>query len=452
MKFRSTLFLVVASLLLGSFYLFYLRPRTEAGNVAAAFEKRFFRADARKIIYIKIENRDGVVEVTNGPGGWMIEKPQRFRPDEGMINKLLDTIASGKLIKIVGTAADLPQFGFDRPAMQLTLGQEGATDILVIGQKNPTDTSYYAYSEALGKIFLIDKELPKDLYLCLYDLREKRLFPFYADQVGRIIIDRERDVVDLSYQNGKWLLGSGAGVEANGEEVVNFIKTLASQKAVAFIPWEPEFKHLPKRARLQLFDRSGKILAVNDLYYVGTGENEGIVVYSPGGGEAARSRRDLWELLHLEVSSLQERHLFPGDVDSITSLRIVAGKEQFDFERRGRKWHQGTRKVDSLKMQQLFDLLRNWKGAKLIPGAKVSGKPHTVIEIGTGNSVTQLAVYPIDMSKEIDLPGMTIQTEPSSIRRDDVVFWLATATALKGGVLVGSHEIERLLGEVRRLP
>lgn len=445
-RYRGTLMLVILTMLLGGFYFFYQRPRVAAQNTAAEFEKRFFRADAAAISAIIIENRDGVVEISHGVDGWMIERPQRYRPDDGMVRKLLDTIATGQLTKVVGDATELQQFGFDRPVLQLTLRVGQKSDVLLIGQQNPTDTGYYAYSESLGKIFLISKELPKELYLRLFDLREKRLYPAIAtEMVGRVIITHKKTLLDAAVDGNVWRMREPFAAVASPEEMKLFLNGVVAQKAVAFLPWDKSLAKLPQQRRLQLFDIHGKALVDSMVYYVGTGENEGVVVHEEGSAEAARTPREFWENFQVAPADLMERRLFPAIPDQIQRISVTAGSDRTVLERQGNRWLKNGTHIESDDMPALLDGVRNWKAAKNA-AKQQPGKPRTVIEVVHLSGVDRLTVSETTAGKSLSagLPAMDINSE-------DVSYLLATSSALNRNILVGSHELTRFLKQLERI-
>lgn len=447
MKFRGTALLAVLTLLLGGFYFLYQLPRSEAKKAAAAFEKRFFRADTALISSIVIENRDGRVEISHGPGGWMIERPQRYRPDEGMIRKILATIAAGQLIKVVGEAAELPQFGFDQPVLSLTLGVGQNRDVLIIGRKNPSDTGYYAYSESLGKIFLVNKELPKDLYLRLYDLREKRLYPAVrAEDIGRIVINRGGKVLEVAFSQGGWRMGQPIAGPAAAEEVKAFLDALAGQKAEAFIPGEKKSMKALQQMSLQLFDLHGHAVVDSRIYYLGTGENEGVVVQTTGDAEGVRTGREFWETLQVEPTDFIERRLFPVETGDITGVSVVKAGERTILERQGKRWRKNGSPVDGEKIAVILDFLHNWKATKAAPEKEQGGKIGTVIEVRHALGVERLSLGEKGVA---GLPAAGLPTMDIDSKR--LEYFPAASSALNRQVLIGSHELDRLLRQLGQL-
>ncbi|GAM10209.1 hypothetical protein OR1_02497 [Geobacter sp. OR-1] len=447
MRFRGTAVLVAITLLLGGFYLLYQRPQAEAKKAALAFEKRFFRADSGAISSIIIENWDGVVEISHGADGWMIERPQRYRPDDGMIRKLLETIAKGELTKVVGEASELNQFGFDRPVLSLTIRTGQSRDMLMIGQKNPTDTGYYAYSEGLGKIFLVNKELPKDLYLRLYDLREKRLYPALRfEDIGRVVISRGKEKLDIAFDGKVWRMRAPFDVMASAEEVKAFLGTLTGQKAAAFIPWEKGLAKLPQQMHLQLFDLNGRPVVDNRVYYLGTGEDEGVVIHAAGNGESIRTHREFWEILQIDPADLMERRLFPRDSAGITRVSVFTGNEQIVLVRNGNQWEKNGRRVDAEKVRIILDTMRNWKTSKRAPEKEHLGKTRTGIEVNYAGEVERLMITEKEISRSMSTELPTMHAESK-----DIIYFLASSSALGQNVLVLSNELDRFLGQMRQL-
>ena len=449
MRFRGSMLLLIAVLLMSSVYFLYLRPRSEERISAAEFEKRFFKADPGAIVSIRIENLEEAVELVHSPQGWMIEQPRRYRPDEGMVKKLLDTIAAGRLTKVVGGAADLKEFGFDRPVISVNLVVGTRKEVLVIGQKNPTDTAYYAYSEALGKVFLVNSELPKELYLRLYDLRERRLYPAVSPEtLGRIVILRGGEKIELEFSSGAWQLRSPLDAKGGEAEVRDFVTALTEKKAAAFFPWEQKLGKLPQKARLQLFNRSGQQMADSEIFYRGTGENEGVVVHEPGAAEAARVSRDFWDLVQTPPMDLMERKLFPADPAKIARISVVAGAERIVLERQGKHWLKNGEKVSVEKVGAVLDVIQSWKGAKLVTESTPPSKARTIIEVADATGVSTLLVSDRNMSRQM---SRSLPTLSSDHAISEISYWLANASALGRSVLVASPDLDRFLAQMREL-
>lgn len=447
MRYRASMMVVAVALLLGGFYLLYQRPHARAEKTAAAFQKRFFRADPGDIVSITLQNREGVVEISHRAEGWMIVKPQRYRPDEGIIQRLLETIAAGQLTRVVGEPAELQQFGFDEPVLSLTLAVGGQRDVLVIGQKNPADTAYYAYSESLGKIFLVNKELPRELYLRLYDMREKRLYPEVTPaDVARIVLTRDGQGLDVTLVGGEWRLRSPFEAKASPEEIATFLAKLAGQKAVAFIPWREDLVRSRQRMHLQLLDRGGKSLAESEVYYIGTGENEGITVHTPGEHEAVRVGRELWELLEIDPTNLLERRLFPLEFAGIDRIAVQTASEQIVLQRESERWLKNGHPIGAAEIAIVLDMLRNWKTAKLLRGNARPGKTATIIEVTGPAGSARLSVTDLNITREMssDLAAMHLDSR-------EITYLLAKASGLAGDAIVPAHEVDNFLRQVRQL-
>lgn len=449
MRFRGTLLLLITVLLLSSVYFLYLRPGSDERAAAAEFGKRFFQADPGAIVSIRIENREGVVELVHGPRGWMIEQPRRYRPDEGMIKKLLETIGSGRLTKVVGGAADLKEFGFDKPVLSIKMVVGTGKEALVIGQKNPADTAYYAYSETMGKIFLVNSELPKELYLRLYDLREKRLYPAVSPEtLGRIVISRKGEKIELEFASDAWRLRAPLDAKGGEAEIRDFVAALAEKKATAFIPWEQKLESAPQKAGLQLYNRSGQQLSDSVILYLGTGENEGVVVHEPGAAEAARVSRDFWELVHTPPMDLLERRLFPVDPALISRVSLVSGNERIVLERQGKQWLKNGVQISAQNAGAVLDLLRNWKGAKLVTESPGSSKSRAIIEVAGEAGVSTLLVSDRDLSRQMSQSLPTLASDHAIAK---ISYWLGTSSSLGRNVLVASPDLDRFLVRMREL-
>ncbi|KPK34257.1 MAG: hypothetical protein AMK70_08040 [Nitrospira bacterium SG8_35_1] len=228
MKYRTTLILFIIALGLAAAYFFYFQPIMKEKELIADFEKRFFRADTSEIEFLRLDTGQGPITISKSGESWKITKPAEYLPDLGAIDSLFKALAKGRLIKVVGGTEDLDTFEFKTVHVILSLGYSGTIDV------------HYAYSERLGKIFLVDKEFVTAMNLKPLDLREKRLFIFNREELGRIKLHKKNDTVEIEKRNNGWYMVSPFPMKADNDDMNTLVDTLHTQKSEAFIDWKPD--------------------------------------------------------------------------------------------------------------------------------------------------------------------------------------------------------------------
>ncbi len=451
MKYGSTLFLFILSLVTAGIYFLYIQPMAEEKKIMEDFEKRFFRAETSDIEFIKLDAGRGPVTIVQKESVWRITEPAQYRPDTGVIKKIFRTLSDGRLIKVVGDKDEMERFGFDRTWVVLALGYKGSIDVLRIAGENPSSTGNYAYAERLGKIFLVNKELAVNLNLKPYDLREKRFFLFEPEALGRIRIRKREEMVELVREDGAWRMISPEVWPGSSDDIKGLIDVLHTQKASAFSPWEEELGNLPEHLSVELFDTADKSIGNYDVYFWGTEWNKGTLIHNPGSKEAARTRREFWTLLNGDHTRFMYRNLFIIYPETILNLSLLSGHDRYLIENRDNIWLLNGRPVAGEKIMKLMNILNSWKAVKLVKEDRSPGREQFKIEVTTSEGTKKVVVSDFNMDHEISGSKMFIPKEPGGPETKKIDYWYSRATDLKSGAVVSSIDIEEIINEVKNL-
>ena len=450
MKYRSTFTLFIIALAIGSAYLFYFQPRLEEKKLIEDFEKRFFRADTSDLEFLRLDSGQGPITIVKSEDSWKITKPAEYKPDLGAIKSLFSALAKGRLIKLVGDAKDLDAFGFKTVHIILSLGYKGTIDVLKIAGESPSAAGHYAFSERLGKIFLVDKAFAEAMNLKPLDLREKRLFTFQPDELGRITIQRKVDTVELEKKNNGWQMISPLPMKAGSDDMKNLIETFYTQKAEAFIQWRPELEELERKITLKLNNTEGMSLGIHEIYFWGTEWDKGIIVHRPGSEEASRVRREFWTLLNESYSSFAYRNMISININKAKSIRVLSGDDRYVFEMRSDKWNFQNSPVSFETMIELFDYLNAWKAEKLIMEDRDLGIERFVLEIEYEDRMDRVAVSDFNMDYEIS--GAKMFAAPKGkVKKDKVDYLYARSSNFESAAIVSSVDMENILNLMQGL-
>jgi len=451
MKYRSTFSLFIIALALGSAYLFYFQPRLEEKKLMEDFEKRFFRADTSDIEFLRLDAGQGPVTITRNGDSWKITKPAEYAPDLGAIKSLFNALAKGRLIKTVGNDEDLHAFGFETVHVILSLGYRGTIDVLKIAGESPSGTGHYAFSERLGKIFLVDKEFVTAMNLKPIDLREKRLFFFQPEEIGRIQLQRMIDSVELERRSDGWHMISPLPIRADSDDMEILIDSLHTQKAEAFLEWKPELANIEKKISLELHDLKGNSLGTYEMYFWGTEWNKGIIAHSPGSKEGLRVGRDFWILLDREYSQFAYRNMINIRRSDALTIRLrTEDTASFEFKKINGQWHSDHTPVPADSMGELIDAINSWKGEKLVSESRDLGNEQFVLEVEYENSTEQVVVSNFNMDYEI-WGGTLFAARKGMVKKDKINYLYARSSNLETSAIVSSIDIKNIVDIARGL-
>lgn len=445
MRYRTTLVLFAALLVLSGVYFGYLKPMAEQRAKVEDFESRFFRSDPAEVDLVRVDAGNGAVEVVRIDGKWKIRLSKEHDADEGMVDKLFDTLSRGRIVKVVGDISDKARFGLDKPGFVLGVAHEEYLDIIKIGDKNPSESGFYASSEKMGKIFLLEREFVKDLYLQPQDLRMKSLYDVQPEGIGKVRVEWASGVLELTRAQAEgWKMSLPIRAKVDAPSIESFISNLSLQKVEAYMDWDPELAtNLGEPIRLEIFDKDGASLGAYDAYYWGTEGNRGTLIHSPGSREASRARRDFFEILQRDPSIYMYRKLLPLEPSEVVSLALWSASEgELKLKRNDNVWSINGREVRPGKVESLIEGIGGLEAVRLINEQRALGKPRWRVDLTTTNGGNQwFEVSDFNMDHEVSSSSMFATVEPGKPLTRKVDFLYTRASGLAFGAVASSEDM-----------
>jgi hypothetical protein len=442
-RYRKTILLFLIAALLGGFYFLYLLPRIEKQRLIKELENRFFRSDTEVIDYIRIQaGPSPPYELKKTKKGWVIVKPRLLQVDMGAIRHFMETLSEGKVIKVVSGTKSLRDLGIKQIYSVIAIGYGGDIDVLYVGEENPARTGYYAFSERLKSVFLIDKETAQRLYLTLYDMREKRLFPFEKERIGKIVIRRRDDTVELKRNKQGWDLIQPVRFPGNSEEIESLLEILVTQKAEAFIAWNKEIDALKKSLWIGVYGLDGDILSSGELRYWGTDWDKQSVFRKDGEEEAIRVSRAFWLLLSSHASRFTSNVLFTlKERRDITSIEINNEGKEYIFKQ----------KDEGMEISTLIDTLSRQAYDKILFQKRYPfGEEFFSIRIKDKHSVEFLRVSRGNLQKEVSSSFMFVPVRPGSPEKRMVKYYLVQTNRFSYQAVINSEVIRTIMDVVEK--
>ena len=159
MSLRKTAFLALILVVLGSYFYFYEYDVPE--KKVEEFKKVFsFAPEEVYELRIKVEDRTTIF--TKEGDKWNINQPQEAEGDNKKIFDMLTDISQTVDIQTIAeNPADLSEYGLEKPEVECTIKitNNPSPITLLIGDKNPPASSFYATFKDSPRVFLVGTAL-----------------------------------------------------------------------------------------------------------------------------------------------------------------------------------------------------------------------------------------------------------------------------------------------------
>ena len=221
-------------------------------------DKGILKFDREKVDAIDIVNGPTTLQFARKDVDWRIVKPITARADQGAVENLVTRLSSGQMKKLVAAeAADLKEYGLDKPAVTATVSTGSARASLAIG-KTEKDA---AYAKDLSRpiVFTVEPALATDLQKAIGDYRRKDVFDFRSFNANRVEIRRGADTVSFEKtkdKDGKEIWRTAAGQNADTTKVEDFLTKLSSLRAKSFEQTQPAAMKSPEITATVRFDEN----------------------------------------------------------------------------------------------------------------------------------------------------------------------------------------------------
>jgi hypothetical protein len=161
-KFHLSLIYIAVAALIGAYIYFFERgpAKTEEKEKIKVFDS-FVADDIRKI---RVEHfgatltamKDPIDMEKDGQGVWQITEPKKFKADENSIRTMLSTVGDFNPENTIDNPANLVEYGLNSPNARCTLvNQAGVSFVLLVGNKNVTDSAFYTKTMKKRTVYLL---------------------------------------------------------------------------------------------------------------------------------------------------------------------------------------------------------------------------------------------------------------------------------------------------------
>lgn len=397
MRFRGTLLLLIAALVIGAFYFLSFLPQQREREMMDELSVRFFRVNPESVEFLRIRNPRGTYTIEKHDNIWNLTTPAVLPTDGQTMQRILHLITGGRIIKVIShDLSRAGEFGLANPHTVLSIGYGGKIDELMLGGSNPAGTGIYAFAGGINAVFIVDNETTVLTTVGLYELRAKEIFRFDPDKVTGIRIVRNNGEIVL-VRNHAWQMLQPVSGRAGRDDIRDFLLSVLNQRAATF---HDDLKSAQDRSgdSIQLIlsypDRTQTVI---DVRYLGTGVDAGALAHQQGMPYAGRLSRDFWNLLSADAARFKYRDLLDFEESQAGKIRVNRGPLSYELQRKGDVWYVNDRPADRKKVTEFLWFLRSWKAERLLSPALSFARDDPsawiILQNMEGNPIGSVTVY-----------------------------------------------------------
>ena len=200
-------------------------------------DKTILKFDRDKVDGLELTSKGSTIQFARKGAEWSIVKPAPMRADYAAIEGLITSLSATLMQKFVApeaTAAELNQYGLDRPSAAASILMGSARATLLLGKTDNAET--YAKDANKPAIMMVAPTIVADLAKTLNDFRRKDLFDLRSFSAKRVELKRgaETVVVEKVTKDGKDVWRNGAGKDLDAAKVEDMLTKLSGLRAASF--------------------------------------------------------------------------------------------------------------------------------------------------------------------------------------------------------------------------
>ena len=210
-------------------------------------DKKILKFDREKADTLTLSRAGQTMTLARAGSDWKVTGPVPSRSDYSAIEGLLTRLSTSNMSKLVDSEGkDLATYGFDKPAMSITIGAGSAKTVLEVGKTENDQT--YARDVSRPLVFTIDTTLQDDVKKGFDEYRKKELFelrPFYVDRIRAVLdtaggpktyeLEKVKGEKPTDPESWKVTRVGGASHTADAQAMDDLLGKLVALKAESFV-------------------------------------------------------------------------------------------------------------------------------------------------------------------------------------------------------------------------
>jgi len=238
MNFKTTIVLLIALLVVGSFFLFTPKSPNPSAEQATQTPpgqgKKLIDLQSAQVKGITIIDADGNrTSIRQDGASWKMNEPVSAAAVDWQTQDLIRTICD---LRSQGQPdPPPPDAGLDKPQYTIDLiGSDDKSTRLIIGNKTSIGDVMYAKVDS-GDVNLIDSSLAKTLKTAADDLRDKHLLTAGTTDIKQIRIITPTQILEAVKQGEHWQITKPNQIPGDSESISSLVSTIIGTEATEFV-------------------------------------------------------------------------------------------------------------------------------------------------------------------------------------------------------------------------
>jgi hypothetical protein len=171
--------------------------------------KTLFEFEEKNATEINIQsNKKTVIAKKLDKDNWVINSPKETLADMATIRSLLFDLKEAKITEFIKISnGALEAFGLNKPKHSFSLKLSDKKSIGVqFGNTNRNGDQVFAKRVGESAVFSVSNKATKKLFRSFYDLRNKKLFRFEAEDINKIVIESKQTLFEMQKSGSTWSL------------------------------------------------------------------------------------------------------------------------------------------------------------------------------------------------------------------------------------------------------
>lgn len=346
MRWKSTLFLAIILVALGTFYYVYEIRLSPEREKAAQAKGRLWTVEQKDVEEVIAKRKADTIHVKREGADWVLLTPVKAKADRSTVDDLVTDLVTTRVDREIDpNPAKLADFGLDSPSVDLNVEVKGRGDplTLLLGGKNPTGVWVYGKAKDKPAVFTVSDSVLRDATKPVADFRDKTLLAFDKKDVTglEVVLDGERMSVEPEAES-KWRITKPVSLRADAEAISDFLDKLRFTKVKEFPADAPRSLApygLDRPARVTIFLGKEKSRTAQALLF-GKEEptKQGVYAMRPGESSVLLVGDDVWKVLPKTVGALRDKTVFAYDRDKVAGLEVESPKGKVSLAKEGEKW------------------------------------------------------------------------------------------------------------------
>jgi len=243
-RWKTTAFLAVLLIALGSFFYVYEVRQGPAREKAASEKDRVWKdLEAKDIDEVTIKRGGESIHLKRAGEGWMLAAPVEAKAESRPVDDLLSTLTAARVEREIDpNPTKLADFGLEPPAVEITFKAKGQERGLRLGAKSPTGIWVYAQQAGKPAVFLAPDSLLRDAQKSVTDFRDRTLLAFERKDVKGLQVKTPSGQTVAAQLKGadEWQVTTPLALPADRELISGLLEKLKAAKIKEFVTETPK--------------------------------------------------------------------------------------------------------------------------------------------------------------------------------------------------------------------